>query len=249
MRDQAYDLNEDETRDSLILGGLELIQPKEGYRFSLDAVLLAHFPELTGVERVVDLGTGSGVIPLLLTVRAPQVKIIGVELQAAMVERARRSVRLNGLQDRIEILHADIREIDKSLPGGSAALVLSNPPFWKKGEGHVNRHPEQALARHELQLNLAELVSQGAYLLAPEGKLVIIQRAARLEESLEKLRRNHLTPTRLRMVHARLDRQAGLVLLEAVKSRRGRLTILPPLVIYAQAGIYSPEIQAIYGVK
>ncbi|MCX5779546.1 MAG: methyltransferase, partial [Firmicutes bacterium] len=192
---------------------------------------------------------GSGVIPLLLTVRAPQVKIIGVELQDGMVDRARRSVRLNGLQDRIEILHADIREIDKSLPGGSTALVVSNPPFWRKGEGHVNRHPEQAVARHELQLNLEELVSQAAYLLAPEGKLVFIQRAARLEESLEKLRHSHLTPTRLRMVHARLDRPAGLVLLEAVNSRRGRLTILPPLIIYAQAGIYSPEIQAIYGVK
>lgn len=249
MRDQPSGLNADETLDNLILGGLKLIQPQEGYRFSLDAVLLAHFPELTGVELVVDLGTGSGVIPLLLTVRAPQVKIIGVELQDGMVDRARRSVRINGLQDRIEILHADIREIDKSLPGGKAALVVSNPPFWRKGEGHVNRHPEQAVARHELQLNLEELVSQAAYLLAPEGKLVFIQRAARLEESLEKLRRSHLIPTRLRMVHARLDRPAGLVLLEAVKSRRGRLTILPPLIIYAQAGIYSPEIQAIYGVK
>jgi tRNA1Val (adenine37-N6)-methyltransferase len=249
VRDEQALLKADETLDDLILGGLKLIQAVQGYRFSIDAVLLAQFLELTGVERVIDLGTGSGVIPLLLAVRSPQVKIIGVELQAGMVERARRSVSLNGLQDRIEIVQADIREIDKSLPGGSAELVLSNPPFWKKGEGCVSCQAERAAARHELHLNLEELVTQGAYLLRPGGKLAIIQRAERLEESLEILRRSQLTLTRLRMVHAFLDRKAGLVLLEAVKSRRGRLTILPPLIIYAQAGQYSPEIQAIYGEK
>jgi tRNA1Val (adenine37-N6)-methyltransferase len=249
VRDEQALLKADETLDDLIMGGLKLIQAVQGYRFSIDAVLLAHFLELTGVERVIDLGTGSGVIPLLLAERSPQVKIIGIELQAGMVERARRSVSLNGLQDRIEIVQADIREIDKSLPGGSAELVLSNPPFWKKGEGCVSCQAERAAARHELHLNLEELVTQGAYLLRPGGKLAIIQRAERLEESLEILRRSQLTLTRLRMVHAFLDRKAGLVLLEAVKSRRGRLTILPPLIIYAQAGQYSPEIQAIYGEK
>jgi len=249
VREQTAQPNADETLDDLILGGLKLIQPVQGYRFSLDAVLLAHFPELSGVQRAVDLGTGSGVIPLLLAVRSPQVKVIGVELQTGMVERARRSVSLNGLQDRIEIIAADIREIEKSLPGGSAELVLSNPPFWKKGEGHVSRQPEQAAARHELHLNLEQLVSQGAYLLAPGGKLAIIQRAERLAESLEILRRSQLTLTRLRMVHAFLDRKAGLVLVEAVKSRRGRLTVLPPLLVYTQVGQYSPEIQAIYGEK
>lgn len=249
MADMQEIINAEETLDDLILGNMKIIQATRGYRFSLDAVLLAHFPKFTGVSRVVDLGTGNGVIPLLLAVRAPEVRISGVEIQPAMVDRARRSVRLNGLANRIEIIQEDIKEIAKSLPGGCAELVLSNPPFWRKGAGYISINPEEAIARHELNLTLEELVQQGTYLLCQGGRMAIILRAERLAEAIEIFRHHKLYLKRLRMVHSFIDRDAGLVLLEGQKNRPGSLAILPPLVIYEKPGEYSDEIKQIYREK
>jgi tRNA1Val (adenine37-N6)-methyltransferase len=249
VADRQEIINAEETQDDLILGNMKIIQAARGYRFSLDAVLLAHFSELVGVSRVIDLGTGSGVIPTILAVRAPEMRISGVEIQPAMVDRARRSVNLNGIGDRVEIIQADIKEIKKSLPGGCAELVLSNPPFWRKGEGHISINPEEAIARHELYLNLDQLVEQGVYLLCQGGKMAIIQRAERLAEAMDIFRRYNLSLKRLRMVHSFVDRNAGLVLLEGQKNRPGSLNILPPLIIYDKPGEYSDEIQQIYREK
>jgi len=239
-------INKEETLDDLILGNMHLIQANQGYRFSLDAVLLAHFPEVSALKRAIDLGTGNGVIPLLLALRAPQARISGVEIQEGMVSRARRNIALNGLDDRIDIIKADIREISKSLPGGCAELVLSNPPFWKKGEGKISTNLEEAIARHELNLNLEELICQGAFLLRQGGKLAIIQRAERLQEALELFKQNKLRVKRMRMVHSLLDREAKLVLLEGQKNGQGGLTILPPLIIYQSPGEYCDELKQIY---
>lgn len=249
MLDWTEIVKENETLDDLIVGNMKLIQAVHGYRFSLDAVLLAHFPDLTGVNQVVDLGTGSGIIPHLLTVRSPDVRITGIEIQTEMAERARRSVRLNQLENRIEIIQADIREIEKTLPRGSAELVLSNPPFWRKGEGHISSNPEEAAARHELNLNLDELADSGAYLLEQRGRMAIIQRAERLEDVMETFRRHKLFLKRLRVIHSFVGRSATLVLIEAVKSRRGSMTILPPLIIYDKPGEYCQEIKQIYREK
>ncbi len=247
MADRHAIIKAEETLDDLILGNMKIIQARRGYRFSLDSVLLAHFVELAGVSRVIDLGTGSGVIPTLLAVRSPLIKISGVEIQPLMVDRAGRSVSLNGLEDRIEIIQADIKQIKQSLPGGCAELVLSNPPFWRKGEGQVSMNPEEAIARHALNLNLAELVEQGAYLLQQGGKMAVIQRAERLAEIMNIFESHHLFIKRLRMVHSFVDRNAGLVLVEGQKNRPGSLTILPPLVIYEKPGEYCAEIKLIYG--
>ncbi len=247
MGDSIEYLNAGESLDDLILGNMKIIQPVHGYRFSLDAVLLTHFVELLGAKHIIDIGTGNGVIPILLAALASEPSIIGVELQPAMVERARRSINLNGLNHRIEIFQEDIREIDRVLAGGSADLVLSNPPFWKMGEGHLSNNPEEANARHELTLNLKELVDRGAYLLRPGGKMNIIQRAERLEEALEVFRSHKLFPKRLRLVHSYIDRKASLFLLEGMKNRPGRLNILAPLVIYEKPGEYTTEIKQYYG--
>jgi len=246
VADRREVLNINETLDDLILGDMKLIQAAHGYRFSLDAVLLTHFPELTGVSQVIDLGTGSGVIPLLLAARAPNLRITGVELQPSMVERARRSVHLNRLEHRIEIIQADIKEIDRTLAGGSAELVLSNPPFWKIGEGSLSSNMEETIARHEVNLNLEELVHKGAYLLGQGGKMVIIHRAERMEEAMGIFRSHKLYLKRLRLVHSFMERNATLFLLEGIKNRPGRLNILPPLVIYQKPGEYSDEINQLY---
>lgn len=244
-KNEDVNLCNGETLDDLILGKMRVIQPERGYRFSLDAVLLAHFPDPPR-RQVVELGGGSGVISLLMAWRAPQASFTTIEIQASMVDRARRSIVLNGMEERIKVIHADIREVQNTLPGGIAELVLSNPPFWRKGEGKLSANSEEAIARHEINLTLEELVQKGAYLLRQGGKMAVIHRADRLEEAMDIFRR-HKTPVRkLRMVHSFINKEARLVLIEAEKNRPGPIKVLPPLVIYDKVGEYGAELQQIY---
>jgi tRNA1Val (adenine37-N6)-methyltransferase len=236
----------EETLDDLIIGGLKLIQPRKGYRFSIDAVLLAHFANLDKVKQAVDLGCGNGVIPLILAARSPGLKLLGVEIQEKMVERARRSVEYNHLEKQIEIVWGDFLNIDKYLPSRSAELVLSNPPFWSKGEGHLSRNPEEALARHEIAMTLNDLLRAAAYLLGPGGSFCIIHRAERLGDVLRGCQVHKLVPVRLRTIHSFWYQEAKLILVEAQKRERGQLKILPPLIIYNKPGKYSEEIAKIY---
>lgn len=237
----------DETLDDLLLGGLKVIQPKVGYRFSLDAVLLTHFcSSLKKVKQVVDLGTGSGVIPLLLSYLAPHLQITAIEIQEQMADRAKRSIAYNGLEDKIKIINMDIKELKGVLLGGSADLVVMNPPFYKMGEGRVSLNQEEAIARHELKISMSDLVKMSSYLLKSSGKLALIQRADRLPEILNLLMVNNINPTRIRLVHANSNSDAKLVLIEGKKDSRSNLKILPPLIIYQPNGEYSEEIMSWY---
>lgn len=245
MKEQ-FPNQQDESLDDLILGDLKIFQPRQGYRFSLDAVLLTHFSPGEKVKTAVDLGMGNGVIPLLLAQQAPSIKVLGIELQGSMVERAQKSVEFNRMQERIEIIQGDIKKIAELLPRGLAELVLSNPPFWRQGEGRISSNREEAVARHEIEINLEQIVSAGAYLLADRGKFCIIQRADRLLEILDLFKLNKLRPKRLRMVHSFIDREAKLFLLEGQKNAGGKMVILPPLIIYESNGVYCHEIRQIY---
>jgi len=236
----------DETLDDLILGGYKLIQPCQGYRFSIDAVLLAHFADLKKVKQVVELGCGNGVIPLLLAARSGAIKVTGIEIQEAMVKRARRSVEYNHLQEQVEIISGDLQEIDKYLPAASTDLVLSNPPFWSRGEGHISKNPEEACARHEIAMDLKGLVRAAAFLLTPGGSFCLIHRAERLTDIVNNCTAHRLLPVRLRTVHSFWQEEAKLILLEAKKREQGRLQVLPPLVIYNKPGEYSEEINRYY---
>lgn len=236
-----------ETLDDLIIGGLRIVQPLKGYRFSIDAVLLAHFADLSGVNRAVDLGTGNGVLPLLLSQLDEKIRIVGLEIQAAMVDRANRSIRINNLQDRIGVMQADIRKLGEILPGGSAELVLSNPPFWKKGEGQINRNSEAAIARHEMELTLEELVAGAAHILSSHGKMALIHRASRLDEITGVCGQYGLYPSRVRMVKPYADRPANLVLMELGSGQARETEMQPPLIIYSGLNRYSDEIRRLYG--
>ncbi len=237
---------EGETLDDLIIGGYKLIQPRQGYRFSIDAVLLSHFPEIKKVKQVVELGSGNGVIPLLLSARSGSIRIIGVEIQEPMVIRARRSVEYNRLQEQVQIIQGDLQTIEKYLPAASTDLVLSNPPFWGRGEGRISKNPEEACARHEIAMDLKGLVRAAAYLLSPGGSFCLIHRAERLTDIVNLCTAYRLLPVRLRTVHSFWHEEAKLILLEAQKREQGRLQVLPPLVIYNKPGEYSEEINRFY---
>ncbi|MGB4303000.1 MAG: tRNA1(Val) (adenine(37)-N6)-methyltransferase [Syntrophomonadaceae bacterium] len=222
------------------------MQSRSGYRFSIDAVLLAHFPELFSDMQIFDLGTGSGVIALLLAYRHSGVRITGVELQEQMVDRARRSVHYNHLEQQITIEQADIKEIPSLWAPAQADLVVCNPPFWKSGQGKLSRNPEQAIARHEIKIDLQAILEAGFHLLKPGGKIAMILPARRLPELFQELSQAKLSPTCLRMIHPAPHREAGHFLIEAAKATRKEITIMPPLIIYTAAGEYSWEIKNIY---
>ncbi|MEA1960567.1 MAG: tRNA1(Val) (adenine(37)-N6)-methyltransferase [Bacillota bacterium] len=241
-------LRESETLDDLILGGLHIIQSKQGYRFSLDAVLLSQFAQPEGVKTIIDIGTGNGVIPLLMSYRTAEARILGVEIQKTMAERARRSTVLNQKEKQIEILNEDICQIERVLPGGYAQLVLSNPPFWRQGEGKISQNEEAAIARHELHLNMKELVEKAFYLLQDGGKFAVIQRAERMEEMMKTFVDRGFRLKRMRLIHSLASRNAKLVLLEGQKHGRGQLDILPPLIIYEKQGEYCEELRRIYAI-
>lgn len=241
------DLNDEtESVDDLILGDFKVIQARQGYRFSVDAVLLAHFPTLKDTDRVIDLGTGNGVIPFLLAYRKPMLNIIGIELQKEMVERARRSIMINGLQSRVTVECLDIRVIPALLPAARAELVTCNPPFWKKGEGKLSQNRESAVARHEIGVELTDIIGAAAHLLKPGGRLAIIQRTARLGETKRAYRAKGFTVTRLRMVQSFPDQEARLFLIEGRMGSGIPATKEPPLIIYQKPGEYSAEVKAIY---
>ncbi len=240
-------LHEGESLDDLILSDMRVIQPVKGYRFSIDAVLLAHFADLKGIKQVVDLGTGCAVIPLLLSHRDPGIKVLGIELQPAMADRARRCIQINNRTDRIDIMEADIKEITSVLPGGEAELVLSNPPFYKQGEGHVNQNREVAIARHEIELNLDQLVAAAVHLLTAEGRLALIHRTNRLTDIIRVFRHYQLAVSRIRMVHPHADRPANLVLVEGSRKIVHEPALEPPLTIYTAENHYCDEIRHIYG--
>jgi tRNA1Val (adenine37-N6)-methyltransferase len=236
----------DETLDKLRLGGLKIIQEKKGYRFSLDPILLCAFAEMREGDRVADLGTGSGIIPLLLARKTSVAQIVGVENQPSMAHRARRNVLLNELADRVEIREADIRQIPDLLPAQSFGVVLTNPPFRRGGTGRMAPLPERAAARHELAGGLRDFLRAAAFLLKDGGRIYLVYLAERLAELLTTMREERLEPKRLRCVHSRRGEDARMVLVEGRKRGKAGMRVEPPLIVYSGEG-YSPEILEIYG--
>lgn len=241
-----WQIKQDETVDDLILGNYSLYQARAGYRFSLDAVLLAHFVNTEKIINAVDLGAGSGVIATLLAARSPDINIIGLELQEEQVDRARRSVRLNGLEERISILHGDVRQVTQYIKPQSVELAVSNPPFRKKGEGKISSNSEQAIARHELNGDLSDFVKGASQILITGGCLAMIQRPERFVEMMNLFGLYKIAPSRLRWVHSFLNSRAELVLVEGIKKKNSGLTVLPPLIIYEKPGAYTAEILSWY---
>lgn len=238
-------IRDDETLDDLRLAGLKIIQAAAGYRFSLDPILLCAFAEIAAGDRVADLGTGSGIIPLLLARRSSASNIVGVELLPELADRARRSVALNGLQERVTIVEGDLRREQAELPAQTFDAVLANPPYRRPGTGRVAPVNERGAARHELAGGLDDFLAAAVRLLRDGGRFYVVFLAERLAELLTAMRRCQLEPKRLRCVHGRSGEAARMVLVEGRKRGGAGLKIEAPLVVYAGEE-YTPEVLAIY---
>jgi tRNA1(Val) A37 N6-methylase TrmN6 len=222
----------DETLDTFYNGKLQIIQKKKGYRFSVDAILLSQFIKIRKNERVIDLGTGCGILPLLLSQTTKAHSFVGVEIQKELAECAEKNVFSNHLEDRISILKQDFRELRETFPRGSFDVVLSNPPYRKHRAGRINPSLEKAIARHEMKGTLEDLISTASYLLPPKGRCYLIFPALRAVDLLESLRGANLEPKRLQFVHPRMAGEAKFTLVESIKDGGPEVRIMGPLILH-----------------
>lgn len=239
-------IREDEKLDELFDGRLKIIQKKEGYRFSIDAILLAYFASHLSVNSIVDLGTGSGIIPLILARRMTAPTIVGVEVQEAMADMAKRTIMLNGFDKRISILHEDLRDMRSRFAASSFDLVVSNPPYYSVQDGRINPDEEKAIARHEIMAKMEDIVKISHYLVKPSGRMVIIFPARRIVDLLFKLRESGLNPRLLQIIYTHKQDGGKLVIIESLKGGNPEVEIKEPFFVYEAEGIYSEEMQKIY---
>ncbi|MCR4671838.1 MAG: tRNA1(Val) (adenine(37)-N6)-methyltransferase [Lachnospiraceae bacterium] len=240
-------LKEGERIDDLERNGYSIIQDPRRFCFGMDAVLLSGFAKASRGENAIDLGTGTGIIPILMAAKTEAAHLTGVEIQEDSADMARRSVEGNGLSDRISILTADIKELEKIFPAQSFEVVTSNPPYMSDLHGLKNPELPKAIARHEVLLTFRDLAKQASWLLKNTGRFYLVHRPFRLVEIIETLTEFGLEPKRMKMVHSYADREASMVLIEAVKGGGRYLKMEKPLIIYEAPGKYTQEIYDIYG--
>ncbi|HZJ57357.1 MAG TPA: tRNA1(Val) (adenine(37)-N6)-methyltransferase [Clostridia bacterium] len=240
------EIKEHERVDDLDLKGLKIIQDPNMFCFGMDAVLLSHFAKARSGERVVDLGTGTGVIPILMSGKSEDTQFYGVEIQASMADMARRSVMLNSLEDRIRIVEGDLKESPNYLGSGEYQLVTANPPYKKMGTGIINPNNAKAVARHELKCNLDDVLKAASGLLAWGGRLSMIHRPERMIEILSGMRLHGLEPKVIRLVYPNLRKPPNMLLIEAVLGGRPHLVWMPPLIVYEPGGEFTSELMRIY---
>ncbi len=225
-------VTEDETLDTFFNGKLQILQRKRGYRFSIDAILLGQFIKIRKNEKAIDLGTGCGILPLLLSHTTKAHSFVAVEIQKELTELAKKNVLLNALGDRVSILYRDFRELKGIFPPGSFDVVFSNPPYRKYRTGRVNPTIEKAIARHEIKGTIEELISIASYLLPPKGRCYLIYPASRIVDLLLILRSNRLEPKRMQLVYPRLNGEAKFILIESIKASGVELKIMEPLILH-----------------
>lgn len=240
-------LKEQERIDELQRNGYRIIQHTEKFCFGMDAVLLSGFVKAKEGERILDLGTGTGIIPILLEAKTKAAHLTGLEIQAESADMAQRSVMLNGLEDKITIIEGDIKEADKLFEAASFDIVTCNPPYMIGQHGLQNPDAPKAIARHEILCTLEDVAAKAAKLLRPGGRFFMVHRPFRLAEIMTVLTRYKLEPKRMRLVYPYIDKEPNMVLIEASRGGRSRMTVEKPLIVYESPGVYTQEIYDVYG--
>ena len=229
-------IKDGERLDDLQLEGLYIIQKINGFRFGIDAVLLSNYAKAGMNDKVIDLGTGTGIIPLLLSAKTKASRIVGIEIQKDMAEMAARSVKYNKLQDKIEIVEGDFLEATRIFGYNSFDVVVTNPPYTKAGGGLLNPEDIKAIARHEIHCTLEQLISVSSKLLKGNGRFFMIHKPERLVDIFYYMRLNSIEPKSIRLVHPSFGKGANLVLIYGLKNGNPQVTIEEPLYLYQEDG-------------
>lgn len=240
------EIKQNERIDDLHRNGYMIIQDPKNFCFGVDAVLLTGFVQIKKDEVVLDLGTGTGVIPILLEAKTEGKHFIGVDIQQQSVNMANRSVQMNELENKIEIHQGDIKNLTNVYKLSSFDVITSNPPYMNEGGGIVNDYSPKAIARHELLCTLEDIIFNTSKLLKPQGRFYMIHRPFRITDIFVLLRQYKLEPKRFRFIHSHIDQEPCMVLIEAIRGAKHMLKVEPPLIIYKENGEYTDEIIKIY---
>ena len=241
------ELKENERLDDLQRNGLKIIQKTDGFCFGMDAVLLSGFAQVKPGETVLDLGTGTGIIPLLLSAKTEGKRFVGLEIQEAVAEMAERSVAFNELENKIQIMRGDIKEASRIFGSDSFDVVTANPPYMNDAHGLKNPTEVKAISRHEVLCTLEDVIREGTKVLKPGGRMYMVHRPHRLMEILGTMKSFKLEPKRMKFVHPFQDRDANMVLIEAVRGGGSWMKVEPPVIVYESPGVYTEEIYRVYG--
>ena len=240
-------LKKNETVADLQRKGYKIIQSSDGFCFGMDAVLLSGIVEADNGETVVDLGTGTGILPILIEAKTNASKLYGLEIQKDSVDMARRSVEMNDLESKIEIVEGDIKEASTILGKAMADIVVTNPPYMEKGTGLSNPESAKAIARHEVFCTLEDVIREAAALLKPKGKFYMINRPRRLADSIELMKKYKVEPKSIRIIYPFVDKEANLFLIEGARGMKPMLKVKEPLIVYEDENKYTEEVLDIYG--
>ena len=240
-------LKDRERIDDLQRNGYRIIQDPGRFCFGMDAVLLSGFVTVRPGARVIDLGTGTGIIPILLEAKTEASHLVGLEIQEESADMAMRSVKLNHLEDKISIVEGDIKEADQLFEAASFDVVTSNPPYMIGNHGLTNDSDAKSIARHEVLCTLEDVVSQAARLLKTGGSFFMVHRPFRPAEIMITLSKYKLEPKRMQLVYPYVDKEPNMVLLQAVRGGKPRMTVEKPLIVFKEPGVYADEICDVYG--
>lgn len=233
--------------DELQRNGYRIIQNPERFCFGMDAVLLSGFARAKKQERCLDLGCGNGIIPILMEAKTEGKHFTGLEIQPESADMARRSVALNGLQDRIDIVEGDIKDASKIFGASSFHVVTTNPPYMTAQHGLTNLYEAKTIARHEVLCNLEDIIRESARLLMPGGRFYMVHRPFRLAAIISLMVQYRMEPKRMRLVYPYVDREPNMVLIEGLRGGKSRMTVEKPLIVYKEPGKYTDEIYDVYG--
>ena len=240
-------LKPNERIDDLQRNNYRIIQDPERFCFGMDAVLLSGFAKAKEGDHVIDLGTGTGIIPILMEAKTKASNLVGLEIQPESADMAQRSVELNHLEKKIRIVTGDIREASSIFGAATFDVVTSNPPYMTEHHGITNEKSPKAIARHELLCTLEDVICQAAKLLRPGGSFYMVHRPFRLVDIMVLMRAYHLEPKRMKLVYPYIDKDPNMVLIEGLRGGRPRMTVEKPLIVYKEPGVYTDEIYEIYG--
>ena len=245
----TINLKQGERLDDLQIKGYRIIQSPGRFCFGMDAVLLSSFAKVKTGERALDLGTGTGILPILLEAKNKGDSYTGLEIQEESVDMARRSVQYNHLEDKVRIVTGDIREAAALFGAASFHVITVNPPYMIGDHGLKNENEAKYIARHEVLCTLEDVLRESGKLLGNKGRFYMVHRPFRLAEILSGMSRHRIEPKRMRLVHPYIDKEPNMVLLEGVKGAHPRMTVEPPLVVYNKDGTYTEELLELYGLE